>query len=208
MDIGWMKSMLLDRKDTKYQGRVLYQPIEHPAFDDWVAQQPCTERFKMMCEWLGANRMAVKTIVDIGSHTGWFCRQFARVGVPNVIGFERQADWHRASVELSKWFNLPGDYRHTDWMHTLLPQAEVYLMLSVIMYAFRDLSEEDAWTHIREVSTMADVMFMDVGGMYAHHCPFAPTHAAEAIVANTDFTEGHMLGTTDLEMRPFYVFKK
>jgi hypothetical protein len=52
-------------------------------------------------------------------------------------------------------------------------------------------------------------MFLDcVWGAYAEHLPFTPDTIDHEILAHTEFTACRLLGFTEHEHRPFYVFTR
>lgn len=188
--------------------RPLYQPIESPELESETALQPCVERMELMLAVLGDR---TGSLVDLGCHTGWFCRAFARRGW-DVLGIDKSADW----VEVARGLNTGSNAENIPWLPAYrvmdlqgggFPKSDVALCLSVAMYLFQE-SAEVGWTFLQRVSRCAPLMFFDFGGMYAHHLPFNEATALEHIVANTDYSEGRLLGHTAFESRPFFVFNR
>lgn len=191
-----------------------YQPIEHPDFAGWTVTQPCIERVDMMTEEFAGEWP--KTVLDLGCHTGWFCRGFAAAG-SEVTGVEKKASAHRMARLLTL-------YRQTDpvtWpiYHNLsiseffecgpvMESYDVCLYLSVIMHVFRDYGIAGGWAELKRISGHCKRMFMDLSwGAYAKHLPFTPDNIGPMICEKTAFTSWQLLGRTDKENRPFYVFR-
>lgn len=171
----------------------LYQPIETTEFFHCSAQQPCHERLNMMEPHLEGTR----TMLDIGCHTGWFCRAFTRLGI-ETIGVDRSPEWSAAAIEL----HPEGRYLTADVAEIQLPKVDVALCLSVAMYFDADL-----WPILRKISEAAPKMFFDFGGMYAGNLPFGESDAIEAVTANTAYTEGRLLGRSAIH-RPLFMFTR
>lgn len=184
--------ILWDRKGNR---PLLYQPIEHEAFARWDCQQPCVERWDMIVPHLGASG----AVLDVGCHTGWFCRQFARRGW-RAIGVDTSAEW----LSVARWLNeetgLTPEYVLGDVRDMKLPRVDVALCLSVAMYWF---APGDGFAVLDKISRAAPVMFMDYGGMYARRLPEG---LPDLIVERTGYTRYTLLGETALEQRPFYMF--
>lgn len=184
---------------------VLYQPIERADLEASEVKQPCIERLEMITKELGPE---VGTLLDLGCHTGWFCRAFARLGW-RTVGIDRSEEWlftARVLNDLVEGVPHQPYYIQADLDRPpCLPQAEVALCLSVAMYLFE---RGHGWEFLDKVSRAAPVMFLDFGGMYAHHLPFTEENAIEAILARTEYTRGKLLGHSDFEDRPLFMFTR
>jgi SAM-dependent methyltransferase len=182
---------------------LLYQPLEHPAFADWAAMQPCTERWEMIAEAIDIQKPG--TVLDLGCHTGWFCRQFSRHGW-QAIGIDRKGlEIEIASELMRPWDGKPPPiYRLEDLAHAVLPAANVALCLSLIMYIW----PKPGWELLNRISQAAPVMFCDWGGMYAGRMPFAGDWLPFAITQRTQYTRFTKLGNTALESRPLFIFER
>jgi hypothetical protein len=98
----------------------------------------------------------------------------------------------------------PPKYHLADLARVDLPSADVALCLSLVMYTFPD----PGWALLQRVSHAAPVMFLDYGGRYAGHLPFTPWTIGDEIVRHSAYTEWRQLGNTELQYRPFYVFRR
>lgn len=203
--------MTLDELVAKLESsdEALYQPIEHPRLLDKPVVQPCAERLEMIR--LKLLPMSAGRLLDIGCHTGWFSRAFARRGW-SVLGIDRSQDWLSMAKTLNALLDasvVPPTYRCEDVQHwPLWPSVDVALCLSVAMYLFED--EARGWSTFLQLSRAANKMFMDIGGMYADRLPFDSTDTAEVIgevLDHTHYTHGQLLGYTDFENRPLFYFE-
>lgn len=188
--------------------RPLYQPIEHEEFALWEVKQKCEERLGTMLRALGSQ---TGTMVDLGCHTGWFCRAFARLGW-DVIGIDRSEAWIYAARVCNALLDeaapvRPPFYTHSDLETAHIPKSDVALCLSVAMYLFEG-SREDGWHFLQKVSRQCKAMFLDFGGMYAHHLPFTEADAIEQIVKVTYYTDGKLIGHSHFENRPMFMFTR
>lgn len=176
----------------------LYQPVEVPEFDGWEVAQPCRERFDMMLAHLGGR---TGTVLDVGCHTGWFCRAFARLGW-SAFGVDRSAEWIEAARILNRIFatDPPPSYFVADAIRRDLPSADVLLLLSTSMYMFDD-GVEAGWRALRRFSGLAPIMFYDAGGMYEGRVPFRQEEAGDAICAGTRYVRHATLGTSAIGRR-------
>ena len=182
---------------------LLYQPLEHPAFRDWEAQQPCIERWRMLGNalWLALP----SKLLDLGCHTGWFCRAFSRHGW-RVVGIDKDLLAIEIASELMRpWDGEPApEYRLENLADASLPAVDVALCLSLVMYLF----PEPGWELLDRVSRAAPIMFLDFGGQHAERCPFTATTIGDEILERTQYATWRQLGETALENRPFYVFER
>ena len=182
--------------------RALYQPLEHPAFADWSTLQPCTERLAMIERELGD---VIGTLLDLGCHTGWFCRAFARKGW-FTVGVDRSAPW----IEIARWMNedcpepIPS-YHVADVLDSEIPYCDVALCLSLAMYVMD--GSKAGWRFLRNVSAKAPIMFFDFGGQYAKRMCFSEADATAAVLRHTSYNHAKLLGRTDFESRPLYAFR-
>lgn len=201
------KELLYNKELDK---KLLYQPLEHPAFADWEAQQPCVERWNMMSKDGITTAGIGLTVLDLGCHTGWFCRKFSHAGWKS-IGIDKDPLALEIASELMRPFDGPihPNYYNDDIQHMQLPYADIALCLSVVMYIFsREDNGKSGYEFLDRVSSTASVMYFDYGGMYAKHLPTDHKQFAERIVANTQYKRFKLLGYTGLESRPFYVFER
>lgn len=187
-----MKNYLYNHELDK---KLLYQPIEHPDFDDWEYQQPCVERWSMILPHIPR----FGTVLDIGCHTGWFCRQFSRYGWKSI-----GVDTRKENIEVAKALDsFCGEYQPTYYVGDALsidfPEVDVALCLSVLMYFF----PSHGWMLLNKLKTKK--LFLDFGGMYAHKMP---TDFIDQLPQRTNFTKITLLGTTCLEDRPLYMVEK
>lgn len=184
--------------------RALYQPLEHPSFADWPALQPCSERLGMIEGALTKARPG--TLLDLGCHTGWFCRAFARRGW-FTVGVDRSPAW----IEIAKWMNatcpepIPS-YHVADVFTWEIPYCDVALCLSLAMYVLD--GSEAGWKFLRNVSEKAPIMFFDFGGQYGSRMPFSESDAMTTVCRHTTYQRAEFLGHTDFGSRPFYVFRR
>ena len=194
----------------------VYQKIEHPSFSDWTCHQPCEERWEMILQNLGHPSPTLggqpRRCLDLGCHSGWFCRAFSRLGW-SCIGIDKdplviEIAKNRLIIEDTTGVFWPS-YQCRDFCVFIpLPYSDVLLCLSLIMYIFEEDSPGKGWKYLNHFSQSSPKMFLDCGGMYSHRLPFVPEDAGQAIVDNTTYTSFELLGNTALEGRPFYVFDR
>ena len=176
----------------------LYQPIEHPDYAGQPVSQPCFERWSMMLPFLKGS-----TAVDVGCHTGWFCRQFARIGW-QATGYDRSRDWLDTAIAMNEFTPEPKpQYVHGNVMEMGLPECDVALCLSVVMYLFDDY--DAGWRFLDRLSQRAKMMFMDFGGMYADKLPFTEDNVCQIMAEKTHYKTCGLIGRTDFENRPLFM---
>lgn len=201
-------------RNAKENVPTLYMPIELSRFDGWTVKQPCVERLAVMDDYLFGRDPG--TVVDVGCHTGFLCREFARRGW-RAVGIEPSREWIAIAFEMNKEIRAgrvfvdPGpvpSYVCGTVDEVNAPTGDVVLCLSAAMYFFRNRSIAEGWATMRKVSGIAPTMFFDFGGQYAGHLPFGEDDAIRAIVENTDYAKGEHLGHTGFEDRPMYAFER
>jgi SAM-dependent methyltransferase len=178
----------------------LYQPIDDPIFEGWEVTQPCKERWGIIHQSIP--RTSIGTAIDIGCHTGWFCRKFADLGW-KVDGIDKKA----REIEVAKELGGGPEYYHGEAQYFQMGQGayDVALCLSVVMYWFNPqfgMTTGQAWQLMDDISRSASFMFMDYGGMYSTLGESFPMD----IIEHTQFGHYILLGHSALEDRPIYVF--
>lgn len=182
----------------------LYQPVE--VCPELPAVQPCTERLELIVEALNDFGMDAEyegMVLDVGCHTGWFCRAFARMGW-RATGIDRSADWISTAGKMNEILPISApdpEYVVADVAKTLLPESDVALCLSVSMYLF----QSDGEKALHRISEVADLMFFDFGGMYVKNVPADESTIEEMIRGCTLYTESRKLGRSAID-RPLYLF--
>ena len=99
----------------------------------------------------------------------------------------------------------PPIYSEADLFNYDIPQCDVLLCLSLVMYFFKDREDTEAWDLIDRIGRCSPKMYLDCGGMYANHLPFHSKDAGRAIVDRSTYTSWTLLGTTALESRPLFM---
>lgn len=208
----------------KHLGDRLYQPIDLPEFSGIPVMQPCAERWAMMANHIEKQARkrdpygAAPRAIDIGCHTGWFCRALAARDY-FVVGIERSPELAEVAEALS---HIHGSQRTRiecgDALTTVLPVRPTFnvaLCLSVAMYLFDDVGAGWDFMHRLATSIVTDgVLFFDFGGMYAHRLPFDETNIIDQFIERLPFKRGELLGRTPYhgdtpnESRPLYAFWK
>lgn len=180
----------------------LYQPVDHPDFEGWPVTQPCTERWEMM---LKHNLQVGERVLDLGCHTGYFCRKFKEHKL-EAIGVEV----HLPAVTLGRY--LGANIVHSNvlnYRYVVEPPFETCLNLSLIMHIFKKYPDKEVWQWLRNISEDCKSMFLDcVWGGYSDFLPFTPDNIGAMITQNTFYTDYKLLGRTNHENRPFFIFTK
>lgn len=195
----------------KLNRKRLYMPLEISEFDDWEVVQPCERRVSMIFDVLGNDYAG--SVLDVGCHTGFFCREFSRRGW-SATGLEPSKEWFDVAVKMNGEALLgavPPVYVNSsvdDMDATDTNRYDVALCLSVAMYFFRGRSIADGWMSFNRIALEAPTLFLDFGGQYAKHLPFIADNAVEAVVGCSVYTEGEYLGPSDFEGRPMFVFTR
>lgn len=92
----------------------IYQPIEHPYFDDWdVVRRDTPERCRMIWQAFGTLDIPYpQTAVDIGCHTGYLCRFLSRREVITT-GIDTSTRVLDAAILLDLLFGTMCHYEQT-----------------------------------------------------------------------------------------------
>jgi hypothetical protein len=194
----------------------MYHPIPHPDFAGWAVTQPCTERLAMMKAH--APIVAGTTMLDLGCHSGWMCREFAKHGVW-ATGVENDKRAIAMAWAIGDFQNANGaaGMGDTEFNHGQIEKFceaddftyDTCLLLSVAMHLFGKLGHEKTWALMDDISQRCDKMYFDIAfGGYQKHLPFTEATMIESIIKNTHYTKGTLLGRTKRENRPFVVFEK
>ena len=187
-----------------YKKKLLYQPIDHPDFNDWDVDRQCTDRLESILKFLGD--VKDKRGLDIGSCTGWFSHRLVKNGAV-MVGVD--PDRRRISIakRLSWCYGLP-----TNNPEFLSVRFEKYLrgkrkfdfvlFLSLLHhYLRRDMS--GAWDAVNLISRHTDTMFLDLAENPKKPLPIK--WSPELILDHTKFT---YFDTLKGDTRPLYVFTR
>jgi 2-polyprenyl-3-methyl-5-hydroxy-6-metoxy-1,4-benzoquinol methylase len=188
----------------------LYQPVEHSTLANRPVTQPCTDRIAIMEPYLGPPGV----VLDIGCHTGWFSREFAKRGW-RVFGIDKSHEWLEIARSLNGLLDPEVNRPIYDCVDVfaqgnLFGKADVALCLSTVMYWFHpdfQSNVERGWKLMHRISHSSPRLFMDFGGMYAGLLPFTEATVREQFLANTLYTEGQLIGCTSLG-RPLFLFTR
>ena len=87
-----------------------------------------------------------------------------------------------------------------------LPEADIALCLSVLMYWFDDkIAGREL---LNRISKSIPRMFMDFGGQYATNLPFTEATVIKYMLDNTAYTHATFLGRSNFESRPMFLFER
>jgi SAM-dependent methyltransferase len=141
-------------------------------------------------------------VLDVGCHTGWFCRAFQRLGW-TAIGIDRSLEWIAAARELDPKSSYAVFDVETESARAMVlkPLFDVVLCFSVAMYF------KECYVTLRKLSWTAPRMFFDFGGQYAGSLPFGESDAIPAILEHTHYKEGTLIGRSAID-RPLYLFTR
>ena len=202
------------RNDLFPQGKnELYHPVIHPDFKDWPITQPCEERWAMMAPHLPTSD---RPVLDLGCHSGWFCRKFSDAGY-SVIGVDNEQEPIKLATAqrlFHRKLSFGIEYHKADaveFINTTDDQYSCVLCLSMIMHVFRIHGEEIGTEFLNTISKRTPLMFFDCGfGGYQKVLPFRKTNVQQFILSNTDFRESEVLGMGRRrnEARPLFMFKR
>ena len=187
-----------------YKKKLLYQPIDHPDFDEWDVDRQCTDRLESILEFLGDIKN--KQGLDIGSCTGWFSHRLVKNGAI-MVGVD--SDRRRISIakRLSRCYNLPPNnpeflsQRFEKYLKGK-KKFDFILLLSLLHhYLRRDLSE--AWSAVDLISNHTTTMFLDLPENPKDPLPIK--WSPELILEHTKFTRVDVLNGDN---RPLYAFTR
>ncbi len=203
--VKWVRRLSGDRDRS-------YHPMDHPEFEGWEVDQPCAERFAMLSEVIDV--AGGGTMIDIGCHTGWFCRTFALHGW-RTSGWDNQPEAILLAEAMQTWRGGPlrsglhvADARRVD-----PPQADVALVLSVLMHLFRKRRGEDhlpsPWALLRKIGARCGRMYVDCSwGAYAKNLPFTRETMPSMICEKTGYRRYRVLGRGARENRELFEFSR
>lgn len=86
-----------------YGKKLLYQPLEHPDFQDWKVEHPCIDRWDTIKDHIVGER-----VLDIGCLTGWFSRRIAESG-RSVVGVDSDSRVLGAAKIISAYKGFSSD---------------------------------------------------------------------------------------------------
>lgn len=182
--------------------KLLYQPIDHPDFDDWKVHRICTDRFSSITRFVDS--IEKKKVLDIGCHTGWFCHKLTRMGA-RVVGVDTDRTRINIAKKLSIYHGLSLNNpqllrsRFEKYLETTNQQFDFILFLSLLQHYLRK-SIARAWDAVDLISNYTNLMFLDI-----EEKRLPVKWAPELILEHSNFTK-----YTELrgDRRPLYAFLK
>jgi SAM-dependent methyltransferase len=176
-------------------------PPYQPLSDCSESVQPCVERLNMILPYCPNPGV----MIDIGCHTGWFCREFVKRGWISV-GYDKSLDYLAIAQGEDRKANVGIKYLLGDVRDMDMVVADVALCLSTAMYLFEP--NERGWDYFRYLSEACPLMFMDFGGMYADKLPFNERTVAPMFQAFTEYQNCQLIGRSDFESRPMFMLTR
>lgn len=186
----------------------VYMPVEHPDLAAWSqrAPQPCTERWAMIQPFLKGRGK----LLDLGCHTGWFCRRAHELGW-TAVGVDNSRPEIRMAKLMNSWSprcQPTGiDYVLADikqYLDGTTEQFDACLCLSVLMHVGRE-RKEDVYDVLRKTSQVAPLLFVDCSwGAYQKNLPFTEHTIVPDVLRQTQYKQAELLGHGKRERRPLF----
>lgn len=203
IDIDKLKAEVQDYAD-KRKG-LIYAPIMHPAFSGFRAHHG-HERFEMIAARIPKH---YRTLLDIGSHWGYFAHRFEDLGF-EVTAAENSQDYLHF---LQAIHDLCGK-KFSIWRRSVfeLPQArfDVVLALNIFHHFIkteRVFQQFDAFLRRLECELMVFQPHNPAEGqMKGSFLNYAPEEFAEYVGRSTRLPVSTRIGT--IEGRPLFVLSK
>jgi hypothetical protein len=90
----------------------LYGRIDHPDFADWHFSHTNDERLEMIAQEI-RSFSPHNTLLEIASHTGWFCHRLQDMGI-DCTGVEISPMWSDFSERMNHYFDHAIDFHACD----------------------------------------------------------------------------------------------
>ena len=189
-----------------YGKKLLYQPVDHPDFDDWKIDRLCEDRWMEIEPYLGD--VNGKHVLDIGCNYGWFSRKLVDRGA-HVLG----VDSHLTRFQACKLFSgfhgykaknplfLPITFEELLTKHIKDQEGnklELTLMLSVIHHYIRR-NPEEAWKALKLVSKYSNRLILELG---TNKLPLK--WYPELVLKHSEYTQYIVIRE---EERPIYLYE-
>jgi len=194
-----------DKLYNLYGGKLLYQPVDHPDFSDWViVQNGYEEVFQLMKDNIDIKD---KHILDIGCCTGDFSYRLAELG-GRLVGI----DTNKKRIEIAEY---QRGYREAEQenpvfkvesfeTHLEKPRRyDMILLLNVIHhYLRRDV--EKAYSRLIDISKKTDILVIQLDTKI----PVTIQELVDKVMIITDFKEYIIYYIPKHLNRPVIIFKK
>ena len=192
-----------------YGKKLLYQPVEHPDFDDWDVDRESVDRWNAIKDAIGD--IKGKHVIDLGSCTGYFTRKLTDLKA-YAIGVELNPHRIFVAQTISKFKGYGSGHPaffckpYEDFLlKNIKPKGnnksvfDVGLHLSVLHhYIRRDLKE--AWKSMMLVSEYCDRLILE---LEVENIPIV--WSPELILENTKYTSYRQIYKSN---RPIYLYTK
>lgn len=190
-----------------YGRKMLYQPLDHPDFDDWTVSSTSHDTLRLILKETGS--IKGKTILDIGCCTGYFGYHLARRGA-KVTGVDR----NRTRIEIAEHMrryngaNRRNPLFITTSFEEYLKGAgrfDAALMLNLIHHYMRE-NLDKAWKATNLISRHTDEMFLQTRIGPLREVGLTPRKMARRIMKNSAF-ETYKRLKSRVQHKVLYVFR-
>jgi len=183
-----------------YGKKLLYQPINHPDFADWEVDRPSPHRWITIKKALGD--VDGCKIMDMGSCTGWFSIELAKLGA-EVTGLEPHEKRVHTSKVLAGYEGLtssnPCFLMESFEEHLPDKHYDICLTLSVLHHYLR-ANPESFYDAVNLISGSCDKMILEMG-INRMPIPWSP----ELVLKYSKYSKYRTLYEGE---RPIYLYEK
>ena len=139
--------------------KVLYTPVDHPIFSDWKALRDETRWILIKDEFNWKD----KRILDIGSYTGFFTHEIAKLG-GNVTGIELDEERLKQAKMINTLLELNVKFIYADFFEYLKDKKfDCILFFSVLHWILKEKGINGVRDTLKILSFSSPVMFFDMG---------------------------------------------
>jgi acetyltransferase-like isoleucine patch superfamily enzyme/ubiquinone/menaquinone biosynthesis C-methylase UbiE len=182
--------------------KVLYIPVDHPVFRDWEALRDDIRwtLIKDEFDWKD------KTILDVGSYTGYFSHKIAKLG-GNVTGIEIDKDRLSQSKMINILLESNVEFLHADFLEYLRDKKfDCILLFSVLHWILKNKGTNGIREALNIVSSASPVMFLDMGqdnepkmrlNEWNHGLTINAETIPDLVISNSKYKHFKHLGTGD-----------
>lgn len=201
----------------------LYQPIKHGALKDYYYSRFDTEkRMQLILNEVGYPKD--KRFLDIGSHTGYFSIELAKLEA-KCTGVEPWGDLLNIAQFMSRYWATPVNWvENTIQKHVESNKEQYdYILFLSVFHHFLKTGLDKAWNILMDISTRAPTMFFEMALSTEQQMKKPPVSELEIteetipklIMSHSKYDNYKLLSTgllranddgTGLPIRPLYMF--
>lgn len=192
---------LMERVGTEKR---LYNPVDHPAFRDWYALRNSDVRFCRIASEVDYD----ERVLDLGSHNGYFCHRFKRLGF-ETEGVDNNIEYIEIANDLNELYGMAVKFHHSDALSFVEanPGYDAVLLLSVIHH----MERVSGLDYVKKLLNTIDSKKVFIETVWdkeelAKGLEITSETVVDWMAENTKYLNNKLIGYDSIQKRPVHMF--